>query len=103
MFAFPSRLEGVPSAVLEAMATGLPIVATAIGGVVDIIQESVTGLLVPADDSERLAAALGRLAVNGALRIDLGSHARTRAIEFFTLDKTTSGLIDLYSNLAMQR
>lgn len=100
VFAFPSRLEGIPNAVLEAMASGLPIVATKIGGVIDLIQDEVTGLLVPPDDSDALAAALIRLMKDACLRGDLGSRARAQAAEEFSLDVVISRLIDLYSGIA---
>jgi len=100
VFAFPSRLEGVPNAVLEAMAAGLPIVATTIGGVVDILEEGRTGFLISPDDPDALAAALDRLLRNAPLRADLGYHARKRAVEIFSLSDNISRLTDLY--LALQ-
>jgi glycosyltransferase involved in cell wall biosynthesis len=100
VFAFPSRLEGVPNAVLEAMAVGLPIVATTIGGVVDILEEGRTGFLIPPDDPDALAAALDRLLRNASLRADLGYHARNRVVEVFSLSDNISRLTDLY--LALQ-
>jgi glycosyltransferase involved in cell wall biosynthesis len=100
VFAFPSRLEGVPNAVLEAMAAGLPIVATTIGGVIDLLEEGRTGFLIPPDDPDALAAALDRLIRNAPLRADLGSSARSRAVEVFSLSGNLSLLMDLY--LALQ-
>jgi glycosyltransferase involved in cell wall biosynthesis len=100
VFAFPSRLEGVPNAVLEAMAVGLPIVATTIGGVVDILEEGRTGFLISPNDPEALAGALDRLLGNAPLRADLGCHARNRAVEVFSLSGNISRLMDLY--LALQ-
>jgi len=100
VFAFPSRLEGVPNAVLEAMAVGLPIVATTIGGVVDILEEGRTGLLISPNDPEALAGALDRLLANAPLRADLGYHARNRAVEIFSLSDNITRLTDLY--LALQ-
>jgi len=100
VFAFPSRLEGVPNAVLEAMAVALPIVATTIGGVVDILEESRTGFLIPPDDLDALAASLDRLLRNAPLRADLGCRARNRVVEVFSLSGDISRLMDLY--LALQ-
>ena len=99
VFAFPSRLEGVPNAVLEAMAMGLPIVGTTIGGVVDLIEEGKTGLLIKPEDPEALAAALDRLLTNASLRADLGRQARNRAAESFSLSGNISRLMDLYLDL----
>ena len=95
IFAFASRLEGSPNAVLEAMATGLPIVATRIGGVVDLITDQETGLLVPPDDPGALAGALGRLLDDASLRDALGPRARRRVQGSFSLPAVAASLIDL--------
>jgi glycosyltransferase involved in cell wall biosynthesis len=100
VFALPSRLEGSPNAVLEGMAAGLPIVATNIGGVIDLLEEGRNGLLVPPDDPDALAAALGRLLRNAPLRAELGYRARNQAVEVFSLSGNLSRLMDLY--LALQ-
>ena len=100
VFALSSRLEGSPNAVLEAMAAGLPIVATTIGGVIDLLEEGSSGFLIPPDDPEALAAALDRLLKNAPLRADLGYGARKRAVEVFSLSGNISRLMDLY--LALQ-
>jgi len=99
VFVFPSRLEGIPNAVLEAMATGLPIVATAIGGVVDLIQDRMTGIVIPPDDPDALAAALDQQLNDAALRADLGLRARVRAVGAFSLSGSISRVIDLYRAL----
>jgi glycosyltransferase involved in cell wall biosynthesis len=72
----PSHHEGLPNAVLEAMAAGLPVVATAVGGVPEIVTDGVTGLLVPPRTPADLAAAIGRLAADPALRARLGAAGR---------------------------
>lgn len=99
VFAFPSRLEGVPNAVLEAMAVGLPIVATTIGGVTDLLEEGGTGALIPPDDPDAMAGELDRLLGDPSFRADLGGRARKRAVEVFALPGSISRLIDLYSSL----
>ena len=99
VFAFPSRLEGVPNAVLEAMATGLPIVATTIGGVTDLLEEGRTGFLIPPGDSGALAVALDQLLKNAPLRADLGSKARSRAVEGFSIADSATRLVNLYGTL----
>lgn len=68
VFVFPSYHEGHPNAVLEAMAAGLPVVATAIPGVTELVMENVTGHLVPVRDAERLARAVEALAANSSVR-----------------------------------
>lgn len=80
-FCLPTdRSEGLPYAVLEAAAAGLPVVATRVGGVADLFADGHTALLVPPADAAALAAALGRLR-DAELRMDLGAAARTLATE----------------------
>jgi glycosyltransferase involved in cell wall biosynthesis len=99
VFAFPSRLEGVPNAVLEAMAVGLPIVATTIGGVTDLLEKGGTGVLIPPDDPDAMAGELDRLLGDPSIRADLGDRARKRAVEEFALSGSIARLVDLYGNL----
>jgi glycosyltransferase involved in cell wall biosynthesis len=72
----PSHEEGLPNAVLEAMAAGLPVVATSVGGVPEIVADGVTGLLVPPHAPALLAAAIERIAADPGLRRRMGSAAR---------------------------
>jgi glycosyltransferase involved in cell wall biosynthesis len=78
----PSHSEGLPNAVLEAMAAGLPAVATSVGGIPEIIVDGVTGLLVPPRSPAALAAAISRLAADPELRVRLGRAARETAAGF---------------------
>lgn len=79
------RMEGCPVALLEAMASGLPVVATDIPGARDVIEPSRSGLLVPARDAEALAAALGRLQ-DPDRRRELGRGARRRIETAYSLE-----------------
>lgn len=81
LFAFPSHQEGFPLTLLEAMAVGLPVVASEIEGPIEMIKEGVNGRLVPEDDPDRLAEALGELIGDrdGARR--MGQAARTLVLE----------------------
>lgn len=73
------RTEGLPTALLEAMAAGLPVVATGVGGIGRVVRDGRNGLLVPPGDGAALAAALDRLAANPSLRRRIGRAARTAA------------------------
>lgn len=75
----PSHAEGLPNAVLEAMAAGLPVIATAVGGVPDVLTDGVEGVLVPPHDPPALAAAVARLAGDPELRRAMGEAGRRAA------------------------
>ena len=96
MFVLSSRSEGFPVAVLEAMAAGLPVVATDVGGVAEAVEHGETGLLVPAADSEALARALERLVADGALRRRLGAAGRARARSLFDVERYRAAYAELY-------
>lgn len=93
VFLFPSFREGLPVAVMEAMASGLPIVATKIRGNVDLIEDTVNGILVSPTDVDGMAAALARLL--DADRVELSRRNRTRA-EDFSLDRIVGEYADIY-------
>lgn len=80
LFAYASRHEGMPNALLEAMASGLPAVATRIAGNEELVVEGETGLLVPSEDVASLRDALLRLIADPAWRQQLGAQARKRAL-----------------------
>lgn len=83
IFALPSRVEGTPNALLEAMSCGLPvIVSDGAPGPLELVEDGVTGLVVPVNDSAALAAALQRLAADESLRRRLGEAARERVSEY---------------------
>ena len=86
LFVLPSLLEGLPNAVLEAMASGLPVVATDVDGVGEAVIDGVTGTLVPPADSGALGAAIEDLLADPARRRSLGAAGRARVREHFTLE-----------------
>ena len=97
-----SRSEGLSNALLEYMAAGRAIVATAVGGNVELIEDGVHGLLVPPGDPVRLAAAIDRLLTDDALARSLGESARRRVEERFSLEVKTRELQDFYRRLLGQ-
>lgn len=94
-----SDFEGTPAAVLEWMAAGKPIVATAVGGIPAIIEDGVGGLLVPPRAPDALADAIRRLLDDPGLRERLGAAARQRQQADFRLARTVTILEDLYETL----
>jgi glycosyltransferase involved in cell wall biosynthesis len=97
-FVLPSRSEGLPVALLEAMATGLPCVATAIGGIVDVLRHEVEGWLVPPGDVAALGAALIH-ALESPDRDRIGAAGRARVIGDFSLEGVAEQFADLYRRL----
>lgn len=77
IFVFPSLVEGMPLTLLEAMATGMPVVTTSSSGMADVVQDGVNGLLVPAANAESLAAAIQELCESVELRKRLGLEAQS--------------------------
>ena len=82
LFVLASRNEGMGRALVEAMAIGLPVAATAVGGVPEVLEEGRAGILVPPGDAEALAAAITRLAGDERLAAHFGRRARARAVVF---------------------
>ena len=97
--ALSSRSEGMPVSLMEAAATGLPSVATSVGGVPELVAHGVTGLVVPHGDPEALAAALQTLLRDQDLRRMMGAAARARAIGLFSLERQVDDLVDLWSQV----
>lgn len=96
IYALPSRSEGSPNVILEAMAAGLPIAATRAGGVPEILQNDVTGLLVPTEDPQALAAAIEKLLRSEDLRTRLASAAHRQAETAHTLSAYRRALTQFY-------
>ena len=86
LFVFPSRFEGMPNALLEAMSHGLPVIGTTVQGVDEIIRDGVNGLLVPPEDPGALSQAMLRLMADRAERRRLGDAARHTIEEHYTVD-----------------
>jgi glycosyltransferase involved in cell wall biosynthesis len=93
----PSYREGMPMALLEAAACGKPIVTTDVPGCRELVHHEQDGLLVPARDSEALAQAILRLADAPALRRDLGSAARSKAVRDLSCERVNQKVLNIYS------
>ncbi|MDA0578518.1 MAG: glycosyltransferase, partial [Verrucomicrobia bacterium] len=91
IFLFPSTDEGMPNTVLEAMASGLPVIARRIAGCEDLIRNNQTGILVPTASIPALTDAIDTLLRNTTVRASMGSAARTRALSHFSWEKSPIG------------
>ncbi len=96
IFVFPSMREGLGVAVLEAAASGLAIVASDTGGIGDVIESGVNGILVKPGDSEALAGAIERMAAAPSERAAMGQAARTRAERDFAMTTMAARTVELY-------
>jgi sugar transferase (PEP-CTERM/EpsH1 system associated) len=94
-FALPSRAEGISNTILEAMATGLPVLATRVGGNAELVVPDVTGVLVPAADPEAMARRLIELASNSTRARELGLAGRREVERRFSL----SAMVNAYQHL----
>ncbi len=96
LFVFPSLKEGLGVAMLEAMASGLAVIASASGGVIDAIEDGVSGVLVPPADAQAIAGAIARLSRDEAVRRRIGAAARERARARFSVAAMARRTIELY-------
>ena len=97
LFVLPSSTEGLSNSLLEALSSGLPVLATSVGGTRDVIQHNVNGYLIPPDDVPSLKAGLLTLLGDSTLRSRLGESGRQRILSDFSLDATANQLADLYT------
>jgi glycosyltransferase involved in cell wall biosynthesis len=100
MLVLPSVCEepfGMP--LVEAMASGLPVVATRVGGIPEVVEDGVTGLLVPPEDPVALAEAIARLLDDREYAAALGAAGRRRAEERFSWESVTARMRGLYADL----
>ncbi len=98
IFVLPSINEGMGRALVEAMAMKLPCVATSVGGVVEVIKDGETGLLVPSEDPKALAGAICRLAKNAELSKRLARTAQKRARSVFGAQEMVDKISTVYNN-----
>jgi len=106
LFVHPSRTtetgdrEGIPNSLLEAMAHGLPVVATRHSGIPEAVTHETTGLLIDRSDPGELAVAIGTLASSPSLRVSLGSSARQEIIDRFSVAACVRALEDAYEEVS---
>ena len=99
IFVLTSDWEGMSNAILEAMAAGLPVVATAVGGTPEVVVDGVTGLLVPPRDPDALAEAITRLLRDPDLRRKMGRAGRERVQQHFSVERMVQQTQSLYEQL----
>jgi glycosyltransferase involved in cell wall biosynthesis len=94
-------MDNLPTVIMEAMATGLPVVSTVIGGIPEMVIDDETGFLVPAGDARALADAIENVITNPSLARRLGEQGHKRACELFSIQKNVRSLLALFdANLA---
>ncbi len=96
-FALPSLTEGLPLSVLEAMAQGLPIVATPVGGIPEVVREGVDGFLTPVNDPRALAERISALCADPSLRARMGAAGAARVRDDFSFDAMLARYHELYA------
>jgi glycosyltransferase involved in cell wall biosynthesis len=101
IFVYPSYHEGMPMAVIEAMACGLPIIATQVGGLPDLVYPDVNGFLVPAGQPDQLAVAIHQLIIDPQMRYSMQVDSFRLAQENFDIEILVSRLLDIYQALLL--
>jgi glycosyltransferase involved in cell wall biosynthesis len=103
VFVMPSLAEGGPTTVLEAMATGVPVVATSVGMVPEVVEHGVTGMIVPPADARALAQAAGVLLSDAALREAMGRRAYAKAQRDFSIETMVERYLDVFARAYTRR
>jgi glycosyltransferase involved in cell wall biosynthesis len=100
VYALPSRWEALPIGIMEAMDAGLPVVATAVGGVAEMVLDGRTGLVVPPADPGALLTALERMVDDPELRTELGARGRERCAEEYSAETLIARIAGVYTAIA---
>ena len=100
MFVMSSETEGLGTSLLDAMAAGKACIGTRVGGIPEVIEDGVTGLLVPPHDPPALAAAIVRLLKDPARRARMGEAGLARVRTQFSVEKMVEGTLSAYRRLA---
>jgi len=99
----PSLWEGLPLSMVLAMGAGLPVVATRVAGIPEVVQDGVTGVLVPPADVPALGSALARLSADPALRLSMGAAASAFVRPRFGIDGYVAAVTGLYDRLLVEK
>lgn len=99
LFVLPSRSEGFSNAIVEAMAASLPVVACAVGGNAEAVEDGITGIVIPAEDTGALTTAISRLLSEPEMAVEMGAAGRARAAERFTTGAMMSRIVSAYRDL----
>ncbi len=102
IYILPTYNEGLPMGILEAMASGLPVVSTPVGGIPDAIEDGVEGFLIQPGDVDALAEAIEKLLTDGELREKMGRAAQQKVIDCFTPERILPQLEALYSKFGIE-
>ena len=95
-FAMPSLKEGLGVAALEAMASALPVIASDVGGLREVVEDGRTGIIVPPANPEKIASAIRRLAESPELRSQMSAAARSRVVENYSMEQMAARTLALY-------
>jgi glycosyltransferase involved in cell wall biosynthesis len=99
VFVLPSRWEGLPFTIIEAMMAGLPVIASKVGGVPELVDDGITGFLVPPGDYRSLAQAIQKLVDDKNLREVMGKNGREKALKLFTVERMLSETAKVYDEV----
>jgi glycosyltransferase involved in cell wall biosynthesis len=96
IFVLPSYHEGMPISIIEAMAAGLPIIATRVGGIPDLIEDNITGMLIDPKDPIGLSMALNKIIQMKEMRSKMGKAAREKAVKGHEIENYVDSIVDFY-------
>jgi glycosyltransferase involved in cell wall biosynthesis len=99
IFVLPSSFEAFPRSIIEAMAAGLPVIATDVGGNSEAVENNVSGLIVPPEDPITLAGKIQLLVQNSNLRSKMGIEARNRAEKHFSISENVNKIEGVYREI----
>jgi glycosyltransferase involved in cell wall biosynthesis len=103
VFVMSSIAEGTPGSALEAMASGLPVVGTRVGGIPEVVDEGITGILVPPSDPAAMAAAIGRYATSPEAAAQHGAAGRERVLRKYSMTAMVAAYQGMYDSLCERK